>query len=51
MVFTFTWIVCTLPRFDDISPFSFNVLFALLFTLIAGSFDILKLIDKGKIEQ
>ncbi|MGD2085700.1 MAG: hypothetical protein PVH61_05895 [Candidatus Aminicenantes bacterium] len=46
MVFTFIWIVCTLPRFDDISPFGFNVLFAFLFTLIAGSFDILKLIDK-----
>jgi hypothetical protein len=51
IVFTFTWIVCTLPRFDDISPFSFNVIFALLFTLIAGSFDILKLIGKGEIEQ
>jgi hypothetical protein len=50
-VFTFIWIVCTLPRFDDISPFGFNVLFALLFTLIAGSFDVLKLIDKGEIKQ
>jgi hypothetical protein len=51
MVFAFIWIVCTLPRFDDISPFGFNVLFALLFTLIAGSFDVLKLIDKGEIKQ
>ncbi len=48
LVFTFIWMVCTLPRFADISPFGFNVLFALLFTLIAGSFDILKLIDKGE---
>ena len=51
LVLAFIWIVCTLPRFDDISPFSFNVLFALLFTLIAGGFDILKLIDKGEIER
>ena len=51
MVFALIWIVCTLPRFDDISPFGFNVLFALLFTLIAGSFDVLKLIDKGEIKQ
>lgn len=51
LVFTFIWIISTLPRFADISPFGFNVLFALLFTLIAGSFDILKLIDKGESEQ
>lgn len=43
LLLVFIWIVCTFPRFEDIYPFHFNVLFALLFTLIAGSFEILQL--------
>jgi hypothetical protein len=43
LLFAFTWIICTFPRFEDIYPFCFNVLLALLYTLIAGSFEILYL--------
>ncbi len=46
MGLAFAWLASNFPRFEDISPFYFNVFFALLFTLLAGSFELLKLVEQ-----
>ena len=43
LLLTITSIFSTLPRFIDIFPFTFNLLFSLLYTLIIGSYEILYL--------
>jgi hypothetical protein len=40
------WLLCILPRYNDIYPFIYNILFSFIYSTVPGSIDILRFRDE-----
>jgi hypothetical protein len=52
LLFAVIWLLCILPRYHDIYPFIYNILFSFIYTIVLGSIEILQFregdfLDKG----